>query len=286
MELMQLITYGNEFIRKTAFVDNISLDTFVDDRYTIDFIEETNIKGEKIIAKNPIDWFHYLSQKKCLNLKLFHVPEEAHDYLNVCYDYNADGWYIEAVFNDHIQLWKGVLTHDMGSGGYVKSRKKTYTRVNRVTSTLLKKNTSLRKLTLSATTETLYQSLIFIKNFASEKINENGWARRFQNIIDILDYNQTETTTFIIKDFLEKNLIIQTNYTNNSLILLKASCNLFIFTGRNSWNDLSFYWSSEYEKYLDEYKVLTKKLYLARNNAIITSFNSSNYNIQNNNILL
>ena len=233
---------------------------------------------ETIITHSPQEWFAWLQQRGCKKFQIYHDAEEAKNFGDVYYTDNGRGWYIETVFDEtssfwkEPQYWKNVWTHTKDAKG------RGYTEFSELS--IIHDHSKSQivnvEIELEKAIEQLQKALTDILEFATKHLRP-GWDEVFQNILEQLE-DKPFTSARLNSDcsFLIEGWVIENNYDDLHLRLLKVVARLFIFTGWNSWNELDERWDWS-DVTGDLYKQVSEDLYKARNLLLVNTINKDKF---------
>jgi hypothetical protein len=266
-QVIALTTYGNDYLINGIVPAKFDIEntTFqfcnnVDFREFKQAIFSSKLK-EKVIAKNPTEWFKYLKAGGCKHLRLFF--ESSKDQ-SLAKDHQLAGmvggggvWLIETIYDNYSNYWRNQweVTNQNAADNKIWNVNYGMIVKNQQTSNLQIDNQSVR--------EKLRQTLTDIADFAFKQ-NLQYWGEQFDKAKATLDSSSPE------KNYYHKDLIPLENYSLIAKQILFSAGSAWVFGGMGSWNDLGF----ENKEDNDTYGRLSEQLYSNINEAIIAGTNT------------
>jgi hypothetical protein len=266
-QIVALAAYGNDFLKNnTIQTDFNSSHTTFQSCSLIDFREVrktfffSNPK-EIVIASGPADWFHYLKNDGCKNLRLYFEKSKdqsfARDYKLAGLVGGGGSWLIEAVYDTYSNYWTNrweVSDQNAADG-----------RIWTVNYGLIlpKKSSRNLKYDNQLVKENLRNTLTEISHFADSQKLEN-WVERFGKAILTLDSAKPES------NYYHKDLLPVGNYSLMARQLVFSAESAWVFGGMGSWNDVVF----DKDEDNETYERLSEQLYTSINEAIIAGTTS------------
>jgi hypothetical protein len=265
-QLISLISYGNEYIvtgkLETGYYPQNNVFQFCKKVKFKTIKLSLFTKNKEIIAgDNPLEWFRYLKQNNCRELRAFYEhsqnQEKVKDYMLAGFVGGGGKWLIEVIYKDFSDFW---YAHWNVGNQDDPDRKIWLVDYEAIVRKHEKRNIQLL---LNPALDTLEKRLNEIELFAREH-NLNSWADWFKNALVALQ-SENPNTNFYYPD-----LIVLKNYSLQAKQLIFSACKAWVFGGMGSWNDLGFGEKEEQEKY---YK-LTEELYEAVLVALLAGINT------------
>lgn len=258
-QTIAMVSFGNEYLEKKQLNNFYPDNSVFQYCNSIDFREmkKSNFfstKKEIIVAKNPIEWFNFLSQEKCKKLKLYYQSQEKDDHRLAAFVGGGGNWFIECVYQDYSDFWISNWTHDKNSKtipwniiyGKALSKQPTINYMGNLTSVRNELKTCLEK----------------ISDFAFKETTEN-WGKIFEEASKMLESKNPEMNFY-------NEMVIRDNYNLESLQLLISANKAFVFGGMGSWNDMVFQ-NEELDK---EYNLLSSQLYKTMMESFMVAVNN------------
>jgi len=263
-QLLSLVAYGTEYITQGKLNGDYNKNSvFKNCRSVFFMIEKRSLWGRRqtiIAGVNPLDWFKYLKQNNCRELKIIYTPSNKQQPFKdfVMSGLGAGGtWFIEAIHKNYSDFWYAWWDINEVEDVTERGWKVTYKRI------ASKKQTINLKPLLYPTKDKLIESLSQIKQFAYEQ-KEYTWVDYFTKAIETLNSNNPSSY------FYYPDLVPLKNYDLIAQQLIFGAANSWAFGGMGSWNDLAFTDKTVAKKY----ETLSEKLYENMINAFITGVNS------------
>lgn len=235
-QFITLVGYGNDYLKNGElpggfYPAHSSFDfcrevSFIDGTKGIPVSEDKKI----LIASDPVEWLQGLKREKCNDLKLFFNysgNNEFPDYQSAGMVGGGGYWRIEANYDNGTSVWASRWEPtDLNSPD-----KKIWT----VNYGLLHAGVDPTEMPcdLEVIKNVTEERLIFIIHFC-EKLKLNNWKKTFESAFSTLHKNDP-----LDDDYL-RVLIPQKNYSLIAKQLLGSACQMHVFGGMGSWNDMSF----------------------------------------------
>ena len=261
-QLVTLVSYGNAYLRGRE-IGSLSSNTEFQFCNTVEFLfpkPAGSWFGKELLVNSPLKWLETLKERKCVRLKLLHVPTqnpEAPDHMLAAFVGGGGQSLIETSFDSSSDYWAAKWE--------VTNQKAPDRKIWQVTYNVVAKNsksTSNVPIDLQDLHNRLEHILLEIRGFA-QKHKIDNFASFFQNGIDSLN-----STSFTEKKY-HKDLVPNGWYSFQAEQLLTAASNAWVFGGMGSWNDLVFEGADN-----KIYEDLSAKLYSTINESIVAAVNS------------
>lgn len=264
-QLVWLTSYGNEFIVNGNLPDNnyMENDVFMYNN-SVDFYDfkkrwYSSTLKEHICAKNPVEWFKLLKKEKCRFLRLYYKPTgrvvvDGNDYgderMLAGFVGGGGEWYIETVFDNYSNYWisKQEVTNAEAPDNKIWSY--SYAR------TVGRFSTNNVRYDIADLRKKMEAALINIAAYA-KKENMQFWADIFEKALKVLTGEKTDTGYY--------KMLVDKNYSKETVQLLYAASIAWVFGGMGSWNDTGD--NSE------EYNNVSNELYSTINLSIVAVAN-------------
>jgi len=266
-QLLSLISYAKHFLQTgkivTSYYPNNMIFKFcnsVDFRH-LNLSKNSSHQDEQIIAKDPIEWFDFLKQDGCQQLKAYYESSKANginmpDHMLAGFVGGGGTWLIEAIYSSYSDFWVNRWKVTKQNDPNRKIWSVSYGR-SQVQQPIINLCPDVQE-----TKEMLTSSLTEIQSFATKRKLDN-WAAIFQNALRILDSLESAPA-------FNHDLIYKFNYTLPALQLIYSANAAYVFGGMGSWNDLGFATTEENK----EYNKLSALLYDSINQAFVSGINS------------
>lgn len=262
---LSLISYGNEYINTGKLVPDYNQHDVFKYCKKLGFktYKESFFSKEKVVAAgtNPEEWFSFLKQDDCRELKLFyqHTKDQSQfkDYKTAGLVGGGGTWLIEAVYKKYSDFWYAHWNYQQHEDPEQQGWLIEYEAVAR------KKPTINLQFLLHPVREELKAALQQTEDFARQE-NLGNWADCFGKALTELD-SENPGAGFYYPD-----LLVNKNYDITAKQLIFGAAQSWVFGGMGSWNDLGFD-SAEKNNLYEE---LSEKLFEKVTKAIIAGTNS------------
>lgn len=211
------------------------------------------------------EWFEYLRKSNCLKLNLVFQSDnsQAPDHKLAGMVGGGGSWFIEAVHNYYSSYWQPRWEvknniNDDDKRIWIITYGLVIPRTNRFEHPTYYIQDQKNKLALILTK---------ISDFASTKINEDDWAKIFNEAIESLTDESPDLG--YLKDLTPENALPIEN-----IQLLIAGIRSSVFGGMGSWNDMRF----DNDKMQEEYDNLSAELYETMCDSIVVAVNNYSRN--------
>lgn len=261
-QLIAVTSYGNHYLRNGKNSASFSETHPVFARYNKALFKEiisTQNLEARIIANNPIEWFHYLKNGGCRCLRLCLRRSNEERFLEesaaselIGYD---TSWLIEAVYENDSNYWVS-RTEQEGQGEEAR-RSVVFAMIAKE-----QKTTNLQ-IDNQAVRQEMSELLAELAEFADAK-NLDGYSRQFESAKMMLESEAPEKESHLA------SIIPVDNYSLVAKQNIFAACRAWVFGGMGSWSDLTFGSKGDYEIY----ERLSKRLYKSIIEAIMAGVNS------------
>ena len=263
-QLISLISYGNEFINKHYLPPNYFPDNSVfkfDKEVRFLTSKEKFFGGKKEIQfANPAEWFSWLKEDGCLELKAifqYSKQEQFKDYKLAGMVGGGGTWFIQSIYKHHCDLW--YAHWEVGDQNDPDNKIWQV----RYESVLKKQETKVQQFLLNPLKEELEKILTQIGAFAKTN-GQEMWFTWFEKALISLNSEKP------YENFYHQDIIVLKNYSLLAQQVFFASANSWVFGGMGSWNDLGF---SDKEMN-DNYERLSENLYDVMIRGLVGAINS------------
>jgi hypothetical protein len=266
-QIISLTSYGNEFIRTGQIPENyFPINTVFQHCNSVDFWEFkksflSSKQTERMVAKNPIEWFKLLKKEGCVNLRLYYIPAKKNEFGP---EYNLAGfvggagtWLIETNFGKYSHYWQKRWQGTQKDAPDGKIWGVNYARV------VKKLPPANQQMNVEGTKLLLEGTLNELVNFCFEQ-DLGHWRDTFQKAQKILSDPAPNVLYY------HQDLIVIKNYSLDAQQLLFGASEAWVFGGMGWWNDMGFNEKDIQEKYL----LLSQQLYERILESIIATSNS------------
>jgi hypothetical protein len=263
-QLLSLVSYGNEFITKHSLPSNYFPENSVFQFEKEVFFHTTKEKffgGKKDIRlTNPLEWFNWLKEDGCLELKAFFQYSHQKDYK----DYKLAGmvggggsWFIQSIYKNYCDIWYA----NWEAGNQNDPDKKIW--LVRYETVLKKQEIRRQEFLLDPLKEELSKILSEIESFARTN-KEDVWANWFEKALRALNSDKP------YEGFYHHDMLLLKNYSLLAQQVFFSAANAWVFGGMGSWNDIGFTEKDTNEKY----EHLSEALYDVMIRGLVGAINS------------
>ncbi len=265
VQQLSLVSYGNEFITTGKvdpaynsnevfrFCKDISFKTYKDGLLSK--------KKELNAGNNPLEWFEFLKQDGCRELKMLYQhskeQEKYKDFQLASFVGGGGSWFIEAIYEKHSDFWYSHWNFENDEIEKNRGWRVVYEAVVR------KKKIINQQFELGSTRDELVHVLTAIKQFAGDQ-QLAQWEEWFSKALEAMQSNNPNSYYPI------PGMLIEKNYSLTALQLVYGAAQSWVFGGMGSWNDICF----DGTQTTEHYEKLTGELYEAVLKAIVTGINS------------
>jgi hypothetical protein len=263
-QLLSLVSYGNEFIIKGVLPS-----TYFPENSVFQFDKEVRFKTNKekfwggkkeINLSHPLEWFKFLKEDGCLELKAFFQysgQKNAKDYKLAGMVGGGGTWFVQSIYKNHCDLW---YAHWEVGNQNDPERKMWLVNYEAV---LRKQEIRKQQFLLNPIKEELEKTLKQIEAFAREN-EQDMWAQHFKEALETLNSDNPH------KNFYHQDLILLKNYSLLAQQVLYGAANAWVFGGMGSWNDIGF----EDKEKNETYEKLSEELYDGMVKGLVGAINS------------
>jgi hypothetical protein len=263
-QLLSLVSYGNEFITKHSF----PLDYFpnnpvfqYDKEVVFDTSKEKFFGGTKAIhLANPQEWFRWLKEDGCLELRaIFQYSDQKDfkDYMMAGMVGGGGTWFVQSSYKRYCDLW--YANWEVGNQNDPDNK----IWLVKYKTVLQKQEIKQQLFLLNPIKEELGKLLIEIEAFARTN-KKDMWADWFKKALESLNSNKP------YESFYQQNMIVLKNYSLLAQQVLFGASNAWVFGGMGSWNDIGF---AEKETNV-KYEQLSEQLYDVMIRGLVGAINS------------
>ncbi len=257
-KLVALSTYGNLYLHGKD--NELDIEQYVTQHcHGLDFIDppiEGIAGSSKVLAPDAKKWFSYLKNQDAKRIKILYKPSSQAglpDHISAAFVGGGSRWLVEVQFVDKSHLYLGgwVPPEDSVSDSW----KTHFVRLERELDHI-----EYPALTVTESREQIARVLRALIEFVKRIEHTQHWADNFNNSLKTLNEFEPQASD----DFIPSGI-----YSKDARQLIETAFRSWVFGGMGSWNDLAF--SGEDH---EQYAVLTRELYEAVCNAIVSGVNS------------
>lgn len=254
-QIITLTAYGNCYLKTGKLPNSFYLNPTFDSCNTTNFIESKKPEQNNI-AHHPGEWFIYLKENGCKELRLYFMHSKdqliAKDHQLAGFVCNGGGWLIEAAYDTYSDYWNNEWEVTDAEAPDNKIWSVNYIRI------ATQQKSTKQQYDVTATKNKFEKVLADITTFATAHKLTN-WAQLFTEAKEVLNNEQPGS-----------NYLPEKNYSITAKQLVYAASAAWVFGGMGSWNDLGF--SSTKDN--AQYNKLSEQLYDIINEAIVAAVNS------------
>lgn len=262
---LSLISYGNEYINTGKLIPGYNQHSVFQYCKKISFktYKESFFSKRKTInaGATPEEWFHFLKQDDCRELKLFYQHSKDQSQFK---DFQTAGlvggggtWLIEAIYKKHSDFWYAHWNFQDEENTEQRGWLIEYEVVAQ------KKPTANIQLLLNPAKEELKISLKEIETFARQQ-KLDTWTEWFSKALATTESENPGS------DFYYADLIVNKNYELTARQLVFGASQSWVFGAMGSWNDIGF----SDKEVTANYEKLTAALYETVIKAFLAGINS------------
>lgn len=263
-QLLSLVSYGNEFITKHSFPLDYFPNNLVfqyDKEVVFDTSKEKLFGGTKAIhLANPQEWFRWLKEDGCLELRaIFQYSDQKDfkDYMMAGMVGGGGTWFVQSSYKRYCDLW--YANWEVGNQNDPDNK----IWLVKYKTVLQKQEIKQQLFLLNPIKEELEKLLIEIEAFARTN-KKDMWADWFKKALESLNSNKP------YESFYQQNMIVLKNYSLLAQQVLFGASNAWVFGGMGSWNDIGF---AEKETNV-KYEQLSEQLYDVMIRGLVGAINS------------